>query len=544
MFALVAAFSFLAGVTGVAAPAPIQYSGIYPQLAMFNSEGECGTGAVVPWADRLWVITYGPHLPKGSSDKLYEITPDLKQLIYPGSIGGTPANRMIHRESEQLFIGPYAIDARRNVRVIPYSKMFGRHTGNARHLTDPAGKIYYATMEEGLYEVDVRTLAVTELYADEQIKEGRHADLPGYHGKGLYSGQGRLIYANNGEHAADYTRLDMPSGCLAEWDGKDWRVVRRSQFTEVTGPGGLVRQCPPGQRPGVEHRLGPSVAHPDVARPRQVAWLSAAEGEPYLRRRAWLAHRMAPHQGHWGERSPHDDARHAVAVPQDLFPANSAGLAPRSAFLKITGDFCRWHDRVVFGCDDSARNEFSNRHKFKAGLATPGESQSNLWFVEPSRLDQLGTPLGRGGVWVEEAVKANETSEPFLFSGFDYRGVHLAHGTDTAVIFTFEVDLRGNNHWTRLRELEVPAHGYTWTAFAPEQKGPGFASCQPRLPEVTAYFQYANAGRDFSEAPNIFAGLARTGDRNIQGALLYARGEKSERSRLPLTPAITSSTGK
>jgi hypothetical protein len=57
---------------------PRQISGIYPHLAMFNKEGECGTGAVVPWADRLWVITYGPHLPFGSSDKLYEITPGLR----------------------------------------------------------------------------------------------------------------------------------------------------------------------------------------------------------------------------------------------------------------------------------------------------------------------------------------------------------------------------------------------------------------------------------------------------------------------------------
>jgi hypothetical protein len=30
-----------------------QFSGIYPHLAYYNNEGECGTGAVVPWADRL-----------------------------------------------------------------------------------------------------------------------------------------------------------------------------------------------------------------------------------------------------------------------------------------------------------------------------------------------------------------------------------------------------------------------------------------------------------------------------------------------------------
>ncbi|MDP6060370.1 MAG: hypothetical protein QGH33_15820, partial [Pirellulaceae bacterium] len=114
------------------------WSGVYPHLTMRNDEGECGTGAVVPWQGSLWVITYAPHKPGGSSDKLYEITPDVKQRILDGSVGGTPANRMIHRESNQLLIGPYVIDSNRKTRVILPSVMYGRLTGNARHLTDPA----------------------------------------------------------------------------------------------------------------------------------------------------------------------------------------------------------------------------------------------------------------------------------------------------------------------------------------------------------------------------------------------------------------------
>ncbi len=34
-----------------------QISGIYPHLAMYNEERECGSGGVVPWAGRLGVIT-------------------------------------------------------------------------------------------------------------------------------------------------------------------------------------------------------------------------------------------------------------------------------------------------------------------------------------------------------------------------------------------------------------------------------------------------------------------------------------------------------
>ena len=97
-----------------------QISGIYPHLAFYNSQGECGTGAVVLWAGKLWAITYSPHFPKGSDDKLYEITPNLDINIRFESIGGTPANRMIHNESNQLFIGPYAINDKGNVQAIPY----------------------------------------------------------------------------------------------------------------------------------------------------------------------------------------------------------------------------------------------------------------------------------------------------------------------------------------------------------------------------------------------------------------------------------------
>ena len=512
----------LAGI--VQAAEPRSFSGIYPHLATFNNEGECGTGAVVPWADRLWVISYGPHLPQGSTDKLYEITPDLQQIIRPESIGGTPANRMIHRESNQLFIGPYAIDARRNVRVIPYSRMFGRHTGNARHLTDPVGKIYYATMEEGVCEVDVKTLGVTELWADEQVKQGRHADLPGYHGKGLYSGQGRLIYANNGEHNIDYLKLDLPAGCLAEWDGKadSWNIIRRAQFTDITGPGGIY---------GNEH--------PDTDPVWSIGWDNRSLILMLLDGGQWSSYRL-PKASHtydgthgWHTEWPRireigeNDllmTMHGMfwRFPKTFSAKNSAGIMPRSSYLKIIGDFCRWHDSLIFGCDDTAKNEFSNRHKSKSDLAVPGQSQSNLWFVKPDQLDQFGAPLGRGAVWLNDPVRANVPSEPFLFAGYDQRGVHLA--TDVPVTFTFEVDVKGSGEWTKLRDVDV--RDYTWIEFASAEKGVWIrVRASVDCAKATAYFQYSNNGPNRLGAQDLFAGIADAASKNITGALLYARGE-------------------
>jgi len=113
---------------------PIRISGIYPHLAVFNDDKECGIGAVVPWAGRLWFLTYSPHKPNGSTDKLYTIGSDLNLAIRPESVGGTHANRMIHSESNQLIIGPYFIDAQANVRAVSPRKMSGRLTAVMRHL--------------------------------------------------------------------------------------------------------------------------------------------------------------------------------------------------------------------------------------------------------------------------------------------------------------------------------------------------------------------------------------------------------------------------
>ena len=525
-------FASLLPAISTLADTPFQLSGIYPRLAMFNNEGECGTGAVVPWADRLWVVTYAPHMPKGSSDKLYEITPDLQQFVRPESIGGTPANRMIHAESNQLFIGPYAIDAERNVRAIPYTQMFGRPTGNARHLTDPAGKIYFATMEEGIYEVDVHSLAVTKLWADEADKDGRHADLPGYHGKGFYMGQERLIYANNGDHAREALRdPSVPSGVLATWDGKAdaWTVVRRNQFTEVTGPGGIHGGAHPASDPvwsiGWDHRslilmvldgghwhsfrLPKSSHSYDGAHGWNTEWPRIREiGEEDLL--------MTMHGCFW-------------RFPKDFNAMHSAGIAPRSNYLKVIGDFCRWQDRIVLGCDDTAKNEFLNKRKAKGEIAAP-QSQSNLWFIAPDKLDQLGPVIGRGAVWLEDDIAAGTPSDAFLFSGFDKRAVHLAHDGETAATFRFEIDEKGNGTWKPLRSVSVPSHGYKWVDLTGDPAAAWIRLiCDQPLTQATAWFHYSNEDKRGSDGDPIFAGIARSDAKQLTGGVMRAR-DKNKRT--------------
>lgn len=510
-----------------------EWSGIYPHLAFFNDEGECGTGAVVPWADRLWALTYAPHKPSGSTDKLYEISPELTLTVRPESIGGTPANRMIHRESGQLFIGPYAIDGQGAVRTIPYAEMFGRPTANARHLFDPSGKIYLASMEEALYEIDVKSLAVTPLYRDEQDSTpGPKAGLPGYHGKGMYSGQGVLVYANNGENSPEARRDPfVPSGVLAEWDGKDWKTVRRNQFTEVTGPGGIFGNEAPATDPiwsigwdakslilmlrdkGGWHayRL-PKASHSyDGAHGWNTEWpriREIGEGDNLL---------MTMHGMFW-------------RFPKGFSLADTSGIAPRSTYLKVIGDFCRWQDRIVLGCDDTAKSEFLNKRRAKGEIAGP-QSQSNLWFVEPERLDHLGPVIGRGAVWLHEEVEAGAVSDPYLFGGLTRRALHLAQRGESEVLVSLEIDRDGKGVWEPFATVPIPTRGYVWTPFDDDEAGVWIRVVSPS-PAAGVTAAFTCAGEDSRKAgavpPARFAGLisaSSASDGPVSGGVIRARGE-------------------
>lgn len=520
---------------------PLEVSGIYPHLAMYNSQGECGTGAVVPWADRLWVITYSPHFPHGSDDKLYEITSDLQQVVREESLGGTPANRMIHKESNQLFIGPYAIDGERNVRGIPYAQMQGRHTGNARHLFDPENKIYYGTMEEGFYEVDVHSLDVKMLYKDANKNRQpveynptdvnpENATLAGAHGKGLYSGQGVMVYSNNGEATREaQQKFDVEAGALVEWDGKDWKLVRRNQFVEVTGPGGIYGNSNPETDPiwatGWDHKsiiLGvrnaetgwdfyrlPKASHSyDGAHGWNTEWprirdVGTKENQDYL---------MTMHGMFW-------------RFPGTFTAKSSAGIRPRSAYLKVIGDYTRWNDKLVFGCDDSAQKEFLNKRKHKGGIEGPGQSNSNLWFTDFDKPDNLGPATASGAVWLNETIDAAEHSEPMLFSGWDNRSVWLYNQGSSEVEFVFEVDKSGNDVYSNLFGVKVGANESKFIEFDKETEGEWIRCFTDRTTTATVSFTYKDTDERAETPLSMFNGLASAEDNNLTGGLMYGLGD-------------------
>lgn len=505
---LVCASIFTAHLTG-AQTKPIQVSGIYPHLATFNESwdkqewlkmpgtksygdgGENGIGAITPWAGQLWLVTYSPHMPKGSSDKLYSVDRDLKVTIHPESIGGTPANRMIHKESRQLITSNYFIDANGNVRTIPFSVMPGRMTATTRHLTDPANMVYFYDMEGMLYEVNVHTLAVTKLF---------NKPVPGWHGKGAYTAQKQLVVANNGEEAVFKLTKDMlkagdlpqspeDKGVLASWDGKTWKIIARRQFTDVTGPGGIYGS--------------PN----DKAPLWSIGWDKRSVMLKLLDNGQWYTYRLPKaahtydHRGGWYTEWPRirevgkdkmlmDMHGMMYDFPKTFSRKNSGGITPVNSHLRYIPDFCSWNGKIVIATDETTVLE----------NPMAGRAQSNLWFGQWAELASWGGATGWGGPWDQDTVRANIPSDPFLVKGFDKKALHLAQNSGEEVSFTIQIDQLGNNHWKDYKTIMVAANAYQYFVFPP-----GFSATWVRIKTnkacvASAYFHFTGKMHETKDA--------------------------------------------
>lgn len=520
-FALLPLAAFGSAGLHAATPTP-PISGVYPELCTYayddivkgskgGHNGECGIGAVVPWAGKLWMVNYAPHAPTGSEHKLYSVDENFKQTIHPESVGGTPACRMIHKESNQLLIGPYLIDAKGKVRVITPKKMPGRLTAIARHLTDPVNKVYYVDMEGMIYEVNVNTLEVNKLF---------NKPVPGWHGKGGYTSQGRLVVSNNGEtvvhkgYEKDLKAGGPPTnpeeaGVLAEWDGTTWKIVERRQFTDVTGPGGI--------------HGAPSADSPLWA----MGWDKRSIRLKLLDRGVWstfllpkAAHNNDPKHGwytEWprirqvgGGRYMADMHGMFFDFPGTFSTGKTGGIRPIGSHLRYVPDFCDWNGKLVLATDETSI--------FENPLA--GQAQSNLWIGSPDELKNWGPASGYGGPWIEDDVKAGVPSDPFLIAGFDRRMLHLVNHGAKPVAFTLEIDKNGDGQWSMLKTLEVAEGDYVRETL-PADLSAEWIRIKPSADcRATAYFHLTAA--KFTQADEkLFSGLATAGTPVGDAPLLY-----------------------
>lgn len=442
--------------SATAQPQATAVSGVFPHLAMVADHSprtEAGIGALMPWAGRLWAMTYVAHLSgTGSGTGLYEITPELKLIKRPESVVGTYANRFVHGPSNQLFIGPYAIDIDGKVRLIEAIRNH-RLTATCAHLFDPTNKIHVVGMEGEFWEVDVKTLQATDL--GDLKKELGLPKSAKPHFKGAWKHHNRIVVANNTFTTKEALGGD-PDGRLAEWDGKEWTILERAAFTEVCAAGSFSSQlfC---------------VGTDD----RSVLLKMHAGGE-------WKTYRLPKHGHDWDQTSTTEWLRFREVeterglldaygifyqVPYNLMGKHLRGLRPISAHLRVIPDFCSWRGMLVLGGNQATPMGFSVGQQDRNPLA--GQPQAGLWFGKTDDLWNFGKPRGTGAVWRETKVKAGEPSDPFLLLGFDRKTLHLRHKSDKPVKFTIEVDFIGDASWARFALVEVPPHGYVPYVFPP-----------------------------------------------------------------------------
>ncbi|MGI6100061.1 MAG: hypothetical protein ACOYD3_09945 [Kiritimatiellia bacterium] len=434
-------------MTNQTPPLPRAFGGVVPSLCLKAELGpprsECGVGALMPWADRLWAISYVSSLRNsGIGTGLYEIDENLQMTKRPESRTGVYTNRYIHTASNQLIIGPHVIDAKRNVRTIDALDM--RITATMEHLADPKNMVYMLGMEGEFYEMNVHTLECRKLY--DLVKE---LELPYVHFKAGYTCHGRVVVADNSYDNEEFEGR-RNAGVLAEWNGETWKIIERSPFVEVTGRGvatpifatgwdrasALLYVYTSGNDRWTRYRL-PKASHTfDHMWSTEWPRIRETEHERFL----------MDHHGMFYE------------LPSWTYGNRIMGLRPISTHLAVLGDFCSYRGMLVMGYDNASPAHEANRFQ--------GEPQSGMWFGKLDDLWQFGKPAGWGGPWWKTPVKADEPSDPFLMLGFDKKCLHISHDAATNVLFTIEVDFLGDGSWHSYGpKILVGSDGYSHFEF-------------------------------------------------------------------------------
>ena len=400
----------------------------------------------MPWADRLWFVTYVAHKsPSGGGTGLFSIDDDLELTKHPQSVVGTYANRMVHSESDQLFIGPHVIAVDGTVRTIE-ALVDLRLTATCRHLSDPANKVHVLGMEGEFLEVDVHTLEVTQL-ADLLVE----LDVTGYpHFKDACTRHGRVVVVNNAYYDQDFPTGES-EGRLAEWDGTTWTTLAKTQFNTLAtanGIGDALFAVGQDRASALLHVFLPETGWKVYRLPKSTHTQDHAFTTEWPRIREVESERLLM-----------DASGMFYELPAMTYDHSVWGLRPIASHLRVVGDFCSWNGMLVMAGDQTTPIHESN--------PVAGQPQANLWFGKTDDLWQWGKPQGWGGPWWETDVTADVPSDPYLMTGFDAKCLHLTHDCDEAIDVHLEIDFMGNGRWSRFHTVTVAAGGYEFFAFPP-----------------------------------------------------------------------------
>lgn len=432
-----------------AGSSPFQVSGVVPSLTLMADmtpvRTEVGIGALMPWAGRLWLVTYlSNRTDSGGGTGLFEIDEEFRLHKHPESVEGCFANRMVHGPTHQVVIGPHVIDAGGVVRTMDDLKDW-RLTATMEHLEDPENKFYCLAMDGKLWEVDAHSLRSNLLFDLSQELNIPTDVMP--HFKAGYTNNGRVVVANNTYYETDFLGT-AANGRLAEWDGGRWTIIERTAFNEIAG-----------------HRMGSNAIFA-TGWDRASAILEVFVAGRWSRYRLPKASRNFDKdwQTEWPRIREVEHERLLMdchGLFYELSPYTYAdtvwGVVPICRHLRVVPDFCSWQGLLVLGGDHA-----SDR---RSRYILAGEPQSGLWFGKTDDLWQFGQPQGWGGPWFKTPVTGGEPSDPYLMTGFERKGLHISHDAREGLSVLVEVDFLGTLDWQTYATINIPAQGYSHHEF-------------------------------------------------------------------------------
>jgi len=435
----------------------LQISGIFPKFSVVGvheGRSETGIGALMVWADKLWMVSYVAHIHGGGAG-LYEISDDMTIKRRPESVTGTYANRMIHDPSNQAIIGPHIIDTKGNVRTFTEISDH-RLTATMRHLFKPDSMVYFLTMEGLLFEANVYSLKtnlvcdVVRMLYNKTVQELYNQGIY-THFKGGYTGNGRVVVGNNAYQEGDYTGK-LHGGRLAEWDGKNWIVLDSTAYVEISGKQSAWFGGKPIYGDGI-WAIGWDRASakmmfysPESDKWRTYRFPKGSQAWEHAWNTEWMRIREAQ-----TERYMMDLFGIMYELPVMVYGGNMLPIKPVCNHLRVIPDYITWRGLLVLAGDQTDN--------------AVGQPQSNLQFIAIDDLWKWGKPSGWGAVWREQDIKANQVSAPFLMNGFDKKVIHISHETSKPVTFKIEVDILGNGNWLLYKNISVPVKSYEFHTF-------------------------------------------------------------------------------
>lgn len=404
------------------------YLVVMDPMGLFSAPGasvrsEYGVGALMSWVDKLWIMTYLAEGNLGAGAGLFSLSRS-RVLQSERTINGCYANRLLHHETNQIFIGPYCIDSTGLIRDIPTftNNVTHRITATARHLSDPARKVYMLTMAGLLFEVDVTTLVATQI-----SNVATALNITGQpHFKAAYtppvSSSPRLYVCNN---------TDTPNGRLAMWDGTTWTKINDSAgWIGLGGAGGsdIFAIGIDGHPSGPLSVLFYLIGNDGMGTFRKLRLpLSTQTYNNYIQQE-WMRIREVE-----SERLLLDAYGTFYELGVQTLGAGAAPLSvpriqPICSHLRVVPDFTVFDGALVLG-----GNHLVNGGGSGTDYPDAGQPQAGLAFTSIDDLWSWGPRKGIGYWCKNTAFAAGALTDPMLMGGYDKKSLQLKNNGSLAI---------------------------------------------------------------------------------------------------------------